>query len=590
MPPFLRALLQRLAPLRPIVAPFLVRRGPVLLGAGATIGAALALLSMPVLAGRALDAARGGDAGTVTTLAAAFAAAAIFEGALRMSARRLLIGASRRAEESLKARIAHHIARLPVPTIEAERTGDLISRLTQDVELLRFVTGPLLLYGAQAAIVVPGGVAIVMRSSVGVAAGAAILFVAMVVALRRLSPLIERRSTRAQEALAAISDHAAERAVGIRVLQVFHRMVAEDRAMRELAGELATRGYAVARLQAVVNAVIHLAVELVVLVGLVFGAIEVARGRSTPGALLEYWALLGVQLGPLMALGFVFSGMPRALAAGRRVERILELPMETDAGEGTIAGPGRIHVRGLTFRHAPDREPILRDVSFDVEPGTTLGIVGPVGSGKSTILDLLLRLREPPPGALFVDGVDVLTIAPAALRGRFAVALQDPFLFSDTIANNVRLGRDAADVGLATSAAGLDPDLASMPSGTETVVGERGVTLSGGQRQRVALARALASDRPVLALDDTLSAVDHATEARILANLRTHAEKRTTIVVTHRLSAVRDADRILVLDEGRVVGFGPHHELLRDCPQYAETWRRQREHAALESSPEAGTT
>lgn len=569
--------------MRRILAAFFARPLPVTAGIASTVTAALVLLAMPVLAGRALDPARVADAAGVQRAALLFLACAAGEGTLRWLARRLLIGESRRAEESLKRAIERHVVRLPVASVDAARTGDLLSRMSQDVELLRFVTGPLLLYGTQALIVVPGGIALVMRSSTAVAIGAGLLFAVMAIGLRWLGPRIERRSDAAQQALAAIAEHTSERAVGIRVVQAFHRLLAEDRAMTAKASEVAERGYAVARLQALVDLVIHVAVELVVLLGLAVGAIEVARGASTPGALLEYWALLGVQLGPLMALGFVFGGLPRAFAAGHRVEAIFANPRETVLGGTLPAGPGRLEVRGLTWSHPGAASPVLQDVSFTLEPGTTLAIVGTVGSGKSTLVDLVMRLREPPRGAVFLDGHDVLDLAPAALRAHFAVALQDPFLFSDTIAANVRFGADDADVAAAVADAGLGPDLAALAAGVETVVGERGVTLSGGQRQRVALARALASRRPVLVLDDTLSAVDHATESRILANLRArHLSGRTAIVVTHRLSAARHADRILVLEAGRVAAFGPHAELVRSCTTYAATWRSQREQSALE--------
>lgn len=578
---------ERLRPVRRILAAFFARKAPVACGVLATVSGALALLSMPVLAGQALDAARTGDASLVEWCAIAFLVAAAVEGTLRWTARRLLIGESRRAEEELKRAIQRHVVRLPVTTIDAARTGDLLSRMSQDVELLRFVTGPLLLYGAQALVVVPGGLVLIFRSSTAVALGAGLLFAVMAFGLRWLAPRIERRADAAQAALAKIAEHAAERAVAIRVVQAFHRFAAEDRSMKARAADLAERGYAVAKLQSLVDLLIHVAVELVVLLGLAVGAVEVARGRSTPGALLEYWALLGVQLGPLMTLGFVFGGLPRAFAAGRRVEEIFDWPAETIRGSALPKGHGRLTVRDLSWSHPGGATPVLTSVSFELEPGTTLAIVGAVGSGKSTLLDLILRLREPPPGTIFLDGQDVLEIAPKALRARFAVALQDPFLFSDSIAANVRLGADDADVAAASADAGLAPDLLAMPDGLATVVGERGVTLSGGQRQRVALARALASGRQVLVLDDTMSAVDHATESRILANLRArHLSDRTAIVVTHRLSAARDADRILVLDGGRVTGFGTHAELVATCPIYATTWRRQREHDALESVQE----
>lgn len=558
------------------------------MGILATIAAAALLLSLPWLAGRALDAARLGATARVTWLAAGFAAAAIAESALRYAARRLLVCASRRAEEVLKGELVARITRMPLAALSFGRTGDTISRLTQDVELLRFVTGPLLLYGVQALVVVPGGILLLAQSSLPIALGGAALLCIMVVTLRRLAGPIERKTAATQAALAAIATHAAERAIGIRVVAAFDLAHDEDRSMERLAGTLAERGVAQARWNAAVNVVIHLSVELVILLGLWLGAIEVLEGRSTPGALLEFWAMLAVQLGPLMALGFVFSGFPRALAAGERLASIHDAAPEADGGLPLPDGPLRIEIRDLRIAVPSRDEPVLDGLSFTQEAGRTLGIVGAVGSGKSTLLDVLLRFVDPPRGSVLVSGLDILDVRLPDLRARFAVALQDPFLFSDSIADNIRFGTGSGDVEAAVRLADLTPDLEQMPEGANTVVGERGVTLSGGQRQRAALARALLTDREILVLDDTLSAVDHATESRILANLRRRSAGRTTLLVSHRLSAVRHADAILVLERGRALDLGPHDELIERCETYRRMWLAQQEQRALEpESPPA---
>jgi ATP-binding cassette subfamily B protein/ATP-binding cassette subfamily C protein/ATP-binding cassette subfamily B multidrug efflux pump len=574
--------LHRLRLLAPILRPFLAQRLRVGFGVLATVAAATLLLSLPWLAGRALDAARLRDTARVTWLAAGFAAAAFAESALRYAARRLLVCASRRAEELLKGELIAKLTRMPLAALSFGRTGDLISRLTQDVELLRFVTGPLLLYGVQALVVVPGGIVLLAQSSLPIALGGAALLGVMVMTLRRLAGPIERKTAATQAALAAIATHAAERAVGIRVVAAFDLARDEDRSMERLAGTLAERGVAQARWNAAVNVVIHLAVELVILLGLWLGAIEVLEGRSTPGALLEFWAMLAIQLGPLMALGFVFSGFPRALAAGERLASIHGATPEADGGIPLTDGPLRIEVRDLRITVPSRDEPALDGLTFTLQPGRTLGIVGAVGSGKSTLLDVLLRFLDPPRGSVLVSGLDILDVRLADLRARFAVALQDPFLFSDSIADNIRFGAGDGDVDAAVRLADLTHDLEQMPDGANTVVGERGVTLSGGQRQRAALARAMLTDREVLVLDDTLSAVDHATESRILANLRRRSSGRTTILVSHRLSAVRHADSILVLERGRTLDHGTHDELIERCESYRRSWLAQQEQRALE--------
>jgi ATP-binding cassette subfamily B protein len=572
--------LAALAPLGRIWRPYLARPAVVVGGVlAAALGAAL-LLALPVAAGLVLDAARAGDGSAVTRHALWFGAAALAEAGFRYLARRLLIGASRRAEEGLKNRLVRHILRLPIGWFDRARAGDLVSRLTQDVEALRFTTGPALLYGVQALVVLPGGIALVLDTSPWLGLAATLCFAAMFAALRALAPALRRESWAVQDALGAIAERAGEVFGAIRLIQAAHRIAAENRAMGERSAAHLRHGVALARTQARTNLAIHLAGELVLLAGLGFGALAVGTGGATPGELLEFYALLGVQVAPLMALGFVLGGLPRALGAAERVEEVLRVEREARGGDAPGPDP-RIEVRGLTFAHPGSRQPVLRDVSLTIEPGQTVGLCGAVGSGKSTLLQLLLRLYDPPRGTVLLDGRDVLDLDPDALRRRFAVALQDPFLFRDRIAENVRFGSEGADVAAAVRDAGLEPDLDALPSGLETVVGERGATLSGGQRQRVALARALAADRSVTMLDDVLSAVDQHTERQVLGKLRARLAGRTVLIATHRLSAVRDADRIVFLERGRVLATGRHEELLARCPPYRRAWRAQCEAAAL---------
>jgi ABC-type multidrug transport system fused ATPase/permease subunit len=292
-------------------------------------------------------------------------------------------------------------------------------------------------------------------------------------------------------------------------------------------------------------------------------------------------------------MGWILATFHRAVAAAERIEEVFETPPEP-AGGARPDLRGQVSVQDLTFRYPGQDHPALAGVSFALEPGAKLGLVGPVGSGKSTLLALLLRLYDPPPGSVRVDGHDVLDLDPAVLRATFALAPQDPFLFSDTIAGNVRFGVGAAEAGsgdglevhAAVEVSALDRDLEQIQGGLEAVVGERGITLSGGQKQRVSLARALAANRAALVLDDTLSAVDYSTETTILERLRRARRGRTMIVASHRLTAVEDSDLILVLDQGSVVERGTHAELVRRGGWYADMWRRQQEHQALEGGGE----
>jgi ATP-binding cassette subfamily B protein len=325
---------------------------------------------------------------------------------------------------------------------------------------------------------------------------------------------------------------------------------------------------------------------------LVMGALEVIAGRLTTGDLFQFLIVMGLLVWPLLATGMILGMIHRAKAAAERIEKLFAAATEP-LGGSTPDLRGELSVRELTFTYPGANRPALEAVGFDLPAGHKLGLVGPVGAGKSTLMHLLLRLYDPPRGTIFVDGHDVLDLDLRALRRLFAFAPQAPFLFSDTVEDNVgfgiseRLATDAyqeqdQDVILAAvRGSALEQDIESLAQGLETVVGERGVTLSGGQKQRVSLARALAAGRRTLMLDDTLSAVDHHTEARILHNLRDSRGGETVVVASHRLSAVADADLILNLRAGRIIAQGSHATLMAEGGEYDRTFRAQQESRAL---------
>ncbi|MCA9752246.1 MAG: ABC transporter ATP-binding protein, partial [Gemmatimonadetes bacterium] len=321
-------------------------------------------------------------------------------------------------------------------------------------------------------------------------------------------------------------------------------------------------------------------------VGLVLGvgASRVLSGAITVGTLFAFLAYTGMVLWPVRHLGRVLTDTGKALVALKRIGEILDVP-EEDAKDSVRdlrdlpALRGAIEFRNVTFAHA-DAEAALRGVTFRVEPGETVAFVGPPGCGKSTLIHLLLRLYDVPAGMIHVDGIDLLEWPRGPLRSQIGVVLQEPFLYSRTIGANVRLGRMEAtleEVVEATSAADVHGAIMDFERGYETLLGERGVTLSGGQRQRVAIARAILKDPPLLVLDDALSAVDTVTESRILRALESRRGRQTTIVVSHRLSSVRHADRIVVLDHGRVVQQGSHTELAATEGPYRRLWEIQSE-------------
>jgi len=568
-----------------LALPLRHNRTPLLLGALCLPAHAAAMLAFPMLLGQILDQLSGSrelpPGWTIGGICGLLAGLALIEGLLRYTSRRLIIDASRRIEEQLKNALASHVLSLPIRWFDQVRTGDLVSRFTQDVELLRFLVGPVLLHGGSALFVVPGGLALMLWTSVPVTIACTAGFGLMAVGLKVMLPRIQRAAMQVQEAIGEVSQRAQEDFSGIRTVQGFGMEAREQAALARRQRKYLVAQQDLARRRAGVNTLLHIVGHGVVLAVLAVGGFQILGGHMSVGQLVEFLAYLGLMLWPLQAIGWSIGTLPRGLAAADRIEEVFAQDPEPTAGAHPD-GPGRLEIRNLSFRYEAQREFALQGIDFVLEPGASLGIVGAVGSGKSTLLSVILRFYDPPPGTVFLDGVDILELAPDALRAHFALAPQEPFLFSDTIAKNVALAGEHEGLDAAIHTSALDQDLELFSHGLGTVVGERGVTLSGGQRQRVSLARALAADRGALILDDTLSAVDVATEGRILERMRNVAGDRSLIVISHRLSAVRHTDQILVLDRGRVAERGTHDELLARGGRYAEAWALQQEGQALE--------
>ena len=513
---------------------------------------------------------------------------AVVESGSRYVSRQTLIDASRHVEEELKNELIAHLQRLPIAWFDRSRTGDLTSRLTQDVELVRFVMGPLLLHGGSTLCLLPAGAWLMATMDLPVTLACTAGF-GVFLGMRVLMPRLHRWSKASQEAIGDLSQRAQEAFSGIRVVQQFGAVERETAAMATKNRRYLLANLRLVRLRSLFNVLVHSTSGLVLLAVLLVGGYQVIMGELTVGQLFQFTAYLGLMTFPLEILGWTLAALPRAYASGVRIAELFEVAPESEAGQSPPMR-GALRVHDLTFSYPGAAAPSLRSVSFTLEPGRKLGLVGPVGSGKSTLLALLARFYDPPRGTVFVDGHDVLDLSPHAVRHLFALAPQEPFLFSDTVAANVAFGGTATpdeDVAAAVAAAALDQDLPQLHQGLLTIVGERGVTLSGGQKQRVSLARALLSDRPGLLLDDTLSAVDPVTERRILRGLDDERRGRTVLVASHRLSVVADADLILVLDRGEVREQGDHQALLAAHGLYAAAWRRQTEAQALESDPGA---
>ena len=414
-----------------------------------------------------------------------------------------------------------------------------------------------------------------------------------VLVVRRWTTWIHADSLAVQEQLARLSSRVQENLNGMAVVRAYTMEPREIEAFARLNREHLDRTLRLARRQAALSPFLGILAGLGTLFVLWFGGKAVVDGRITLGAFVAFSGYLAYLGWPILALGWVLAAVRRGLAAMERVAELLRAEPVADlspAGAEADGPPlrGEVRITGLTFGYGEDgagRGAALRDVSLEVPAGSCVAVVGPTGAGKSTLGVLLARLWEPPRGTVFVDGRDVRDIPLGTLRRTIGYVPQETFLFSRSLAENVTLGGPAAADGplhAVGRAAGLTSDVAALPEGWATVIGERGLTLSGGQRQRVALARALLIDPGILVLDDAFASVDAETEAEILAQLRDVRRGRTTLLVTHRLRAARLADRVVVLDEGRVVEQGTHDDLVVRGGVYARLWRRQQLEAVLE--------
>jgi ATP-binding cassette subfamily B protein len=406
-------------------------------------------------------------------------------------------------------------------------------------------------------------------------------FPVLVLVAKRFNRDVEVRSTAVQEQLGALSAKVQENLAGMPVVRAYTMEEREIVAFGRLNREYLERSLALARTQAVAWPMLGFISGLGALIILWLGGKAVVDGRITLGAFVAFNGYLAYLAWPTIALGWTLANVKRGLASMQRIVEILDEPAPSSiaaAAPGpSVLPPGAIEFRRLSFAYE-GRGPALVEVGFTVPEGGLVAVVGPTGSGKSTLGLLLCRLFEPPPASVFVSGFDLLDLPLDRLRRSVGYVPQEAFLFSRPLRENVLLADDNLDTGRLEAlgrTAGLADDIASLPQGWDTVVGERGLTLSGGQRQRVALARALAADPPFLVLDDALASVDAAKEWEILQALRTAVRGRTTLLMTHRLRAAEEADWVVVLDDGRVVEQGRHAELIAAGGLYSRLWKVQ---------------
>ena len=494
-----------------------------------------------------------------------------FVGALlRFFTRQLVFDAAREVEYEIRNALYDHLQKQPQSFYFQWRTGDLMSRCVNDLNSVRMLLGPGLLSVAQSPILFAGAFVAMSTYSVQLATLMILPYPLFIVVSRVIGSRLFRRSLAAQEALASMSNFVQENIAGIGVVKAY--AMEDDQAARfeEANDHLRSRQLSLVRASSAMPAVTGLLPAAGLGMVLFLGLDMIAAGTLKPGALFAFTIYARVLTFPTMMLGYSVSLLQRGSSAMQRIDEILSIePAIADHSEAVDPGEldGGIELRGLSFAYGTDgRENALDDVSLVVPAGTSLGVVGPVGSGKSTLAAMIPRIYEVGDAQVFIDGIDVNQISLPRLRKSIAMVPQDSFLFSLPIHANIAYGLPAdasrEDVRRASERAQLAGDIADLPQGYDTLVGERGVMLSGGQRQRTALARALALDPRILILDDTLSAVDAETERRIQSELGRVFAGRTVIVVASRINSVRELDQIVVLDGGKIVERGKHAELL----------------------------
>ncbi len=492
--------------------------------------------------------------------------------------RRILIGASRDVEFEMREDLFAHLVRLPPRWHRKSRVGDVMSRAVNDLSAVRMLVGPGIMQAANTAVVGSIALTLMVFASPSLTLVALAVLPFVVVATSGMGKVTHRRFTAIQEFFSEISASAQENFNGARLVRAFAREATEEARFDAKNRELRRRNLRLARLNALYFPLLQALVGSGFAIILWVGGRQILAGELTVARYVEFNLYLMELVWPAIALGWVVNLWQRGTASWNRMAELWAAePLPEESGEGPLPD-GLLEVKGLTFGY--DGGPaVLRDVSFIVEPGTTVALVGRTGSGKSTFLQLLLRLEEPPFGSIRLGGRDLREIPLPLLRRALVAVPQETFLFSDTLAANVAMGRPGAtreEVERVALEAGLGPDLATFPKGLDTIVGERGITLSGGQKQRTALARALLADAPFLVLDDAFSAVDTETEERILEAVKARSGTRTIFLVSHRLSTIQHADVVVVLEKGRVVETGTHEELLRAGGLYAELAERQR--------------
>jgi ATP-binding cassette subfamily B protein len=544
-------------------------------------GVAIDYLSAPGAKGRGL-----------TKYVALIVGSQLLSGVFLYFQRRTLINMSRYIEYDLRQDFYGHLQKLPPQFFQRHRTGDLMARATNDLSAVRQIVGPAIMYSEQTLFRVLIILPLMFRISGRLTLIMLLTMPFVTLTVKYFGHQIHMRFERIQAFFSDITARAQENLTGVRVIRAFAQEEAEKNEFARLNRQYVDRNMNLVRLSAVFRPLMQFFIGLGFAAILLIGGYEAARGRMTIGEFTAFNLYLEQLIWPLIAMGYVTNLVQRGAASLKRMHEIMRIEpaiadapelRRDDSREGRRGEEirGKIEFRDLTFHYSPEEPPVLREINLVIEPGRTVAFIGRTGAGKSTLMNLIPRLLDAEPGMVLIDDKPVREIPLKRLRENVGYVPQETFLFSETLAENIAFGVHNGRPDLekkivrAAETAGLADDVNGFTQKYLTILGERGITLSGGQKQRAAIARAIIREPRILILDDALSAVDTYTEEKILSGLRDVMRSRTTLIVAHRISTVKDADLICVLDHGRIVERGSHAELMRLGGAYADLYERQ---------------